>query len=68
MDLNWDSPYAVALALHQAHPKARLDEVTLSDVLRWTLALPDFHDEAALCNEEILQAVFKEWYEVTIDD
>lgn len=68
MDLNWDSPYAVALALCQAHPNVYLDEVTLSDVFEWTLALPGFDDEASLCNDEILQAIFREWFEVTIDD
>ena len=29
----------------------------------WTLALPQFKDERELANEEILSAIFQEWYE-----
>jgi FeS assembly protein IscX len=68
MGLNWDATFAVALALHRAHPDADLGSVTLNNVYEWTIALPEFTDEASLCNDEILKSIFQEWYEVTIND
>ncbi len=67
MGLNWDSTYAVALALRHAHQEADLESVTLQELFDWIMALPDFADDAALCNDEILQSIFQEWYEVSID-
>ncbi len=67
MGLNWDSTYAVALALRHAHPDVDLENVTLKQLFDWIMALPGFSDEAVLCNDEILQSVFQEWYEVSID-
>ena len=67
MGLNWDSTYAVALALHHAHPGVELGNVTLHELFDWIMALPGFEDEAPMCNDEILQSVFQEWYEVTIN-
>ena len=67
MSLDWESTYAIALALQRAHPEAKLANVTLEDVFVWTMALPEFSDDAALCNDEILQSIFQEWYEVTIN-
>ena len=46
MSLNWDSTYAVALALRHAHPGVDLGNVTLQELFDWILALPDFEDEA----------------------
>jgi FeS assembly protein IscX len=67
MSLNWESAYEVALALRIAHPDADLENVTLDDILAWSVALPGFSDEASLCNDEILRSIFQEWYEVTIN-
>ena len=68
MPLNWDSVYELALELHRAHPDADLQDVTLGQVRDWTIALPEFLDDADLCNDEILHSIYQEWYEVTIDD
>jgi len=67
MSLNWESTYAVAIALRATHPDADLEQVTLQQVLEWILALPGFEDEPALGNDEILQSIIQEWYEVTIN-
>jgi FeS assembly protein IscX len=68
MSLNWESTYALAIELQRMHPDVQLPDVTLGDIFNWTLALPDFEDDAALCNYEILTSIYQEWYEVTIHD
>lgn len=61
--LYWDGTYEIALRLIQAHPDADLKEVTLQKILEWTVALPDFADDPALVNDEILTAIYSDWYE-----
>jgi len=68
MALNWDSIHAVALELRRTHPDADLHDVSLGQLMQWTLALPEFQDDPALANDEILSAIYQEWYEVTIHD
>ena len=63
MTLNWESTYAIALALHAAHPTADLTDVSLNMIYTWTLALADFDDEPALANDEILSAIYQDWFE-----
>ena len=66
MGLNWESTYEVALALDAPTPAWTCGRHPGS-VFAWIMALPDFEDEAALCNDEILQSIFQEWYEVSIN-
>ena len=61
--LTWESTYAIALALKHEHPGIDMESVTLGDVQRWTLALHDFDDDPALVNDEILSAIYQDWYE-----
>ena len=68
MSLNWESAFAVALELRRAHPSTDLQDVTLGQVFQWTMALPEFSDDPALCNDEILASIYQEWYEVTTND
>jgi FeS assembly protein IscX len=66
--LYWDASYAIARRLIDAHPGVRPDELTLVRVYEWTLALPDFADEPALANDELLEAILQEWYEESSAD
>ena len=66
--LNWESTYAIALALRQAHPEADLTDVSLNMIYAWTLALENFEDEAALANDQILAAIYQDWFEETLND
>jgi FeS assembly protein IscX len=66
MTLSWETTYAVAIELNRTHPDVMLEEVTLQQVYSWTLELPDFEDDPALCNDGILSAIFQEWYEETL--
>jgi FeS assembly protein IscX len=62
-ELYWDGSYEIALHLMAAHPNIDLNEVTLEQLKAWTLALPDFADDPALANEELLTAIYQEWFE-----
>jgi FeS assembly protein IscX len=68
MTLNWETSYAIALELKRLHPEAILEEVTLQQVYDWTLELQQFEDDPALCNDDMLSAIYQEWYEETIHD
>jgi FeS assembly protein IscX len=61
--LIWESTYAIALELKRAHPGIDMETVTLGDIQKWTLALEDFDDDPALANDEILSAIYQDWYE-----
>lgn len=64
--LNWESIFAIALALKAAHPQVDLENVSLQMIYKWTLALPTFEDEPALANDDILAAIYQDWYEETL--
>jgi FeS assembly protein IscX len=61
--LTWDDTYAIAQALIQLHPNVNLESVSLSMIYKWTIALPDFRDDPELSNDDILSAIYQEWYE-----
>lgn len=61
--LNWESSYAIALALQAAHPTADLDNVSLNNIYEWTVALENFDDDRTLANDEILSAIYQDWFE-----
>jgi FeS assembly protein IscX len=68
MTLNWETSYAVALELRRSHPEIDVNTISLRQIYDWTLALPEFEDDPALCNDEILASIFQEWYEETAHD
>jgi len=61
--LTWESTYAIALELKRTHPGIDMENVTLGDIQKWTLALKNFDDDPALVNDEILSAIYQDWYE-----
>lgn len=64
-ELFWDSSYAIARRLIAAHPDVDLGAVTLSMIHNWVVALPDFSDDPQWVNDDLLQAIYQEWYEET---
>ena len=66
--LNWESTYAIAIALRRLYPKVSMESVTLSQIYTWTINLPGFEDDPSLCNDDILNAIFQDWYEETIHE
>jgi len=61
--LTWESTYAIALALKAEHTGIDMESITLGDIQRWTLALEAFDDDPALVNDDILAAIYQDWYE-----
>jgi FeS assembly protein IscX len=61
--LTWDAIYEIALALKAAHLENDLEEMSLEHIFELVLALPNFQDHPELANDEILMAIYQEWYE-----
>jgi FeS assembly protein IscX len=61
--LTWESTYAIALELHREHPDVDLENISLQQIQDWTTALSDFEDDPALVNDNILMAIFQDWFE-----
>ena len=63
--LTWDDSYAIALALRDQYPQIDLESVSLEMIYHWTQELPEFDDDPALANDDILTAIVQEWLEET---
>ena len=61
--LYWDAIYEIVLALKASHPDEDLEKVSLGDIFDWTTGLPGFADDPQLANDEILSAIYQEWFE-----
>ncbi len=61
--LTWDDSYAIAQALRFQHQDIDLDQVSLSMIYEWVLELGGFEDEPELVNDEILESIYREWFE-----
>jgi FeS assembly protein IscX len=61
--LGWEDTYEITLALRRQHPGVDLERVSLGMLYRWTIELPNFFDDRELANEEILLAIYQEWFE-----
>lgn len=59
----WEDTYVIARLLKERYPNINLEDVSLDTIYRWTLQLPEFSDDPELANEEILCAIFHEWFE-----
>lgn len=62
--LYWDASYALARRLIEEHPGVKLESVTLNMIQDWVLALREFADDRALVNDDLLTAIYQEWFEV----
>lgn len=67
MTLTWESTYAIALELRRQHREVNLEEVTLQQIYEWTIKLSEFEDDPALANEDILYAIYQDWFEENIN-
>jgi FeS assembly protein IscX len=64
--MNWESTYAIALELRRQHPDVNMESVSLQQIYKWTLELSEFEDDSALANDDILHAIFQDWFEENI--
>ena len=67
MTLNWESTYAIALELRRQYKNVNIEEVTLQQIYKWTLQLSEFEDDPALANDDILYAIYQDWFEENIN-
>lgn len=65
--LYWDASYAIAKTLQSRYPDVELADVSLGMVYQWTIDLPEFADDPELANEEILLAIFQDWFEENLE-
>ena len=61
--LYWDAIYEIVLALKFKFPNQDLQDVSLGNIFDWITGLPNFNDDPELANDEILLAIYQEWYE-----
>jgi len=66
MTFTWESTYAIALELKRQHKDTNIEEVTLQQILDWTLQLKEFEDDPSLVNDDILYAIYQDWFEENI--
>ena len=66
MTLTWESTYAIALELRRHHPEVNIEDVTLGQIYKWTLQLSEFEDDPSLANDDILYAIYQDWFEENI--
>lgn len=61
--LYWEASFAIVQALMQAYPAADLESMGTDALYRLVIALPNFADDPAMANEQILNDILREWYE-----
>jgi len=64
--LSWEATYAIALELRRQHKDVNIEDVTIQQIYDWTLQLPDFEDDPSLANDDILYAIYQDWFEENI--
>jgi len=64
--LTWNDTFEIARALSKRIPQVDLQNVSLGDILEWTISLPDFMDKGELVTDQILNDIFCEWLEEDI--
>jgi len=67
MTLTWESTYAIALELRRQHREINIEDVTLGQIYNWTLQLSEFEDDPSLANDDILYAIYQDWFEEYIN-
>jgi FeS assembly protein IscX len=66
--MTWQDIEDIAVELYQVHPDVDPLAVRFTDLLTWIGGLPDFKDDLKRSNEQKLEAVQMEWYELWKED
>ncbi len=61
--ITWEDTVAIVQLLRSHHPEVKLEDVSLGMIFRWTISLPEFEDDPEMVNDDILLAIFQEWFE-----
>ena len=67
MTLTWEATFAIAMELRRQHKDVNMEEVTLQQIYNWTVNLSEFEDDPLLANDDILYAIYQDWYEEYIN-
>jgi FeS assembly protein IscX len=67
MTFTWEASYGIAMELRRQHPEVNIEDVTLQQIYDWTVNLSEFEDDPLLANDDILYAIYQEWYEEYIN-
>ena len=59
--MKWTDSLEVAIALSEAHPEVDPTQINFVDLMKWTLALPDFAEDERHCGEKKLEAIQQAW-------
>ncbi len=59
--MKWTDIYDIAISLEETHPNADLMKLRFTDLQKWVMELDGFDDDAARCNEKILEAIQQAW-------
>jgi len=61
MSLSWTDTLDIAIELYEAHPEVDPRQVRVTDLMQWTMDLPEFNDDPKRCGEKILEAIQTAW-------
>lgn len=61
--LYWDSVYEIVLELMDNYPNTDVEQVSIEELNRRIVNLPNFADDPELVNDGILKDILREWYE-----
>lgn len=61
--LYWDAIFEIVMALKTQYPQENLENISLGKIYEMTVALANFEDDPELANDEILTAIYQEWFE-----
>ncbi|MBS1155938.1 MAG: Fe-S assembly protein IscX [Proteobacteria bacterium] len=63
--MKWTDSRLIAIELADAHPDIDPKTINFVDLMKWVIALPDFHDDPKHCGEKILEAIQLAWMDET---
>lgn len=66
MTLTWESTYAIAMELRRQHKGVNIEDISLGQIYDWTVGLSEFDDDPSLANDDILRAIYQDWFEENI--
>jgi len=64
----WDDTYEIVLALIDTYPHVSVHDVGMNQMKELIVSLPNFGDDPALVNDDLLTIIYREWYEETTPD
>ena len=61
--MKWTDVQEIAIQLSEVYPEVDPLKVNFVDLMKWTMALPEFDDDPKHCCERILEGIQQAWIE-----